>query len=146
MRLKLLLCSKLALENSNRLSYNIPAISRCGGIGRRPGLKIPCPSGTCGFDPRHRHQKNRQISTEVCRFFNDVCLRQMMPASPMMYASHMMCLRTWVANIASFFACEQHHFGAKRRNIISRHRRRHHSFVLFGCAKRWKTDIAKSFS
>ena len=77
-------------------------------------------------------------------FLNDVCpIGQMMPASPMMYASHMMCLRTWVANIASLFACEQHHFGAKRRNIISRHRRRHHSFVLFGCVKQGKTDIMK---
>ena len=53
-------------------------------------------------------------------FFNDVCpIGQMMLPAVMMYASHMMCLRAWVANIASLFTCEQHHFGDSR-NIISR--------------------------
>src|SRR5690625_7680775 len=29
--------------------------SRCGGTGRRAGLKIPCPLRTCRFDPDHRY-------------------------------------------------------------------------------------------
>ncbi len=59
-------------------------------------------------------------------FLNDVCpIGQMMLPTVMMCASHMMCLRTWVANIASLRnEMKQHHFVASLRNIISRHSRR----------------------
>jgi hypothetical protein len=62
-------------------------------------------------------------------FLNDVCpVGQMMCASHMMLPSAMMCPAGREGQTSHH--CdrrEQHRFGAKRRNIISRLRRRHHS-------------------
>ena len=41
------------LENSTLYSFSVPC--RRGGTGRRAGLKIPCPLGTCRFDSDRRH-------------------------------------------------------------------------------------------
>ena len=38
------------LANESYTRYNA-GIRRCGGIGRRPGLKIPCPQGRAGSTP-----------------------------------------------------------------------------------------------
>ena len=40
----------------HRMWYNT-TVSRCVGTGRRGGLKIRWANNPCGFDPRHRHQK-----------------------------------------------------------------------------------------
>ncbi len=40
-------------ENSSLYSFLAPC--RRGGTGRRAGLKIPCPLGTCRFDSDRRH-------------------------------------------------------------------------------------------
>ena len=44
------ICEHFALAKRDGLEYNLP-ICRCGGIGRRPGLKIPCPQGRAGSTP-----------------------------------------------------------------------------------------------
>ena len=63
------------------------------------------------------------LPTKV-RFLNDVCLRQMMTASPMMMASRMMCaLRHIGANIASLRnGVEQHHFERSEKHHIAERR------------------------
>ena len=39
------------LEMEQPMRYNPFCTCRCGGIGRRPGLKIPCPQGRAGSTP-----------------------------------------------------------------------------------------------
>jgi hypothetical protein len=65
--------------------------------------------------------KNALLSVDKSAFFNDVCLRQMMLAPPMMTASLMMCaLRHIGANIASLRnEVEQHHFGRSEKHHIA---------------------------
>ena len=45
--------AKPLFSGSNPLAASIAC--RDGGIGRRKGLKIPCPSGTCRFDSGSRY-------------------------------------------------------------------------------------------
>ena len=51
------------------------------------------------------YSPHKKIRCESIGFFNDVCLRQMMLAAPMMFAQRMMCAsRHMRANITSFAA------------------------------------------
>ena len=44
--------SRFPLDFERKISYTKSVISRrCGGIGRRPGFKIPCPQGRAGSTP-----------------------------------------------------------------------------------------------
>ncbi len=64
----------------------ISALCESGGIGRRARLRGVW-GDSYGFKSRLSHQRNEQ--PKGCSFFfgaNDVCLRQMMLASPMMLA------------------------------------------------------------
>ena len=65
--------------------------------------------------------KNALLSTKTkVRFLNDVCLRQMMLASPMMTASpNDVCLAAHWANITSLrHEVEQHHFEFSKKHHI----------------------------
>ena len=105
--------SKSVLKCRNR---TIPAFIR-RGIAQLVEQRSPKPRAE-GSSPSAPAMK--KALARASAFFNDVCpIGQMMLPAVMMYASHMMCLRAWVANIASLFTCEQHHFGDSR-NIISR--------------------------
>ena len=68
-----------------------------------------------------RQQKTHFCLTTKVRFLNDVCLRQMMLAPPMMTASpNDVCLTAHWANIASLRnAVEQHHFERSEKHHIA---------------------------
>ena len=52
------------LENSSLYFFLVPC--RRGGTGRRAGLKIPCPLGTCRFDSDRRHQFFHGLARSLC--------------------------------------------------------------------------------
>ena len=46
-------------------------LCRCGGIGRRAGLKIQCPLRTYRFDPDHRYHLRLEFLVFFCAI-NDI--------------------------------------------------------------------------
>ena len=54
-------------------------------------MKTVCPKGRVGSNPTPSANKTHFCRQTKVRFFNDVCLRQMMLALPMMTLSPMMC-------------------------------------------------------
>ncbi len=100
--------------------YNNSA-NKFRGIAQLVEHRSPKPSAEGSIPSAPANKERTFVYQDKVRFLNDVCLRQMMLPTVMMCASHMMCLRAWVANIASLRnEMKQHHFIAKRRNIISR--------------------------
>ena len=75
---------------------------------------------------RHLFTRLRQQKTHFClptkvRFLNDVCLRQMMTATPNdVRCANDVCLTAHWANIASLRnVVEQHHFGRSEKHHIA---------------------------
>ena len=60
--------------NRRELIVSCEAPSRCDGIGRRDGLKIRWANHPCGFDPRHRHHRQKSLeylATPQAALFGD---------------------------------------------------------------------------
>ena len=80
---------KKSLDNSSFVCYNIEVAWRDGRVGlrRTTGNRV-YPNRYHGFESHSlRQQKTHFCLPTKVRFLNDVCLRQMMLASPMMTAT-----------------------------------------------------------